>query len=203
MFPTQKDHCPPLHFGNLPAVTWWESAGHNQVTHYSSFPLPAPAPGSNSNCFLNTPLDFSQRCLRLSDVQNWIFSHFSSIQSLSRVQLFMTPWTAARQASLSITNSQSLLNSCPLSQWCHPAISSSVVPFSSRLELPLDLAYFRSFLPLKWRFSLTCYTVTHIRNARVITLIYLESIYAFVIKEQGKKKKQSSCHNKHVREVLF
>ena len=26
------------------------------------------------------------------------------------------------------------LNSCPLSQWCHPAISSSVVPFSSRLQ---------------------------------------------------------------------
>ena len=34
---------------------------------------------------------------------------FSSVQSLSRVQLFATPWTAAHQASLSITNSQSLL----------------------------------------------------------------------------------------------
>ena len=34
---------------------------------------------------------------------------FSSVQSLSRVRLFATPWTAARQASLSITNSQSLL----------------------------------------------------------------------------------------------
>ena len=34
---------------------------------------------------------------------------FSSVQSLSRVQLFATPWTAARQASLSITNSRSLL----------------------------------------------------------------------------------------------
>ena len=34
---------------------------------------------------------------------------FSSFQSLSRVQLFATPWTAARPASLSITNSQSLL----------------------------------------------------------------------------------------------
>ena len=33
---------------------------------------------------------------------------FSSVQSLSRVQLFATPWTAARQASLSITNSWSL-----------------------------------------------------------------------------------------------
>ena len=34
---------------------------------------------------------------------------FSSVQSLNRVGLFETPWTAARQASLSITNSWSLL----------------------------------------------------------------------------------------------
>ena len=34
---------------------------------------------------------------------------FSSVQSLSRVRLFVTPWMAARQASLSITNSRSLL----------------------------------------------------------------------------------------------
>ena len=34
---------------------------------------------------------------------------FISVQSLSRVRLFVTPWTAARQASLSITNSQNLL----------------------------------------------------------------------------------------------
>ena len=34
---------------------------------------------------------------------------FSSVQSLSRVRLCVTPWTAARQASLSITNSRSLL----------------------------------------------------------------------------------------------
>ena len=33
----------------------------------------------------------------------------SSVQLLSHVQLFLTPWTAAHQASLSITNSQSLL----------------------------------------------------------------------------------------------
>ena len=34
---------------------------------------------------------------------------FSSVQLLSHVQLFATPWTAARQASQSITKSQSLL----------------------------------------------------------------------------------------------
>ena len=37
------------------------------------------------------------------------FTKFSSVQSLSRVWLFATPWTPARQASLSITNSRSLL----------------------------------------------------------------------------------------------
>ena len=35
--------------------------------------------------------------------------HFSSVQSLSRVRLFATPWITARQASLSITNSRSSL----------------------------------------------------------------------------------------------
>ena len=39
---------------------------------------------------------------------------FSSVQSLSRVWLFATPWIAARQASLSITNSQSLLRLMPI-----------------------------------------------------------------------------------------
>ena len=38
-----------------------------------------------------------------------VLFQFSSVQSLSHVRLFATPWTAARQASLSITNSQSLL----------------------------------------------------------------------------------------------
>ena len=37
------------------------------------------------------------------------YNQFSSVQSLSRVQLFVTPQTTARQASLSITNSRSLL----------------------------------------------------------------------------------------------
>ena len=70
-------------------------------------------------------------------------TRFSSVQSLSRVQLFATPWIVARQASLSITNSRSLPNSCPSSQWCHPAISSSVIPISS---CPQSLPASGSFL---------------------------------------------------------
>ena len=64
----------------------------------------------------------------------WAGSRDSSVQSLSCVQLFATPWTAARQASLSITNSRVYSNSCPLSRWCQPTISSSVIPFSFHLQ---------------------------------------------------------------------
>ena len=54
-----------------------------------------------------------------------------SDQSLSCVRLFVTPWIAARQASLSSPTPRVHSDSCPSSQWCHPAISSSVVLFSS------------------------------------------------------------------------
>ena len=58
----------------------------------------------------------------------------SSVQSLSHVQYFETPWIAAGQTSLSIVNFWVYSNSCPLSQWCHPTISSSFIPFSSCLQ---------------------------------------------------------------------
>ena len=60
------------------------------------------------------------------------WTQFSSIQFISHVRLFMTPWTTACQASLSITSSRSLLKLISSSRWCHPTISSSVIPFSSR-----------------------------------------------------------------------
>ena len=80
-----------------------------------------PAPTAlNPESFVNS---FYPQCLVLS-----------SVQLLSHVRLFPTPWTATRQASVSITNSRVCSNSCPLSQWCHPTISSSVIPFSSCLR---------------------------------------------------------------------
>ena len=45
---------------------------------------------------------------------------------VAQLCLFVTPWTAACHASLSFT-----ISLRPLSQWCHPTISSSVAPFSS------------------------------------------------------------------------
>ena len=82
----------------------------------------------------------------------------SSVQSLSRVQLFATLWTAARQASLSITNSWSLLKPmstesvmpsnhlilcCPL--LLLPSIFPSIRVFSSGLVLPIRWPKYWSF----------------------------------------------------------
>ena len=56
---------------------------------------------------------------------------FSSVQLLSHVQLFATPWIAARWASLSITISWSSLKLTSIESMMDPAISSWVVPFFS------------------------------------------------------------------------
>ena len=68
-------------------------------------------------------------------------SQFSSVQSLSSVRLFETPWIAARQASLSITNSQSLLKLMSIELvmpsshliLCHPLLLLPPIPPSIRV----------------------------------------------------------------------
>ena len=82
---------------------------------------------------------------------------FSSIQSLSHVQLFATPRTAAHQASLSITNSQSLLKLMSLESvmpsnlliLCHPLLLPSIFPsirlFSSDSALRIRWPKYWSF----------------------------------------------------------
>ena len=64
----------------------------------------------------------------------YIMPTVSSVQSFNHVRLFATPWAAACQASRSIPTPRAYSNPCPLSWWCHPTISSSVVPFSSCLQ---------------------------------------------------------------------
>ena len=65
------------------------------------------------------------------------FLLFSSVQSLSHIQLFVTPWTAARQASLSITNSLSL----------HRLMSIELVMPSNHLILCHPLLFLPSIFP--------------------------------------------------------
>ena len=86
---------------------------------------------------------------------------FSSVWSLSRIQLFATQWTAARQASLSITNSRSLLKLMSIESvipsnhliLCHallllPSIFPSIKVFSNESALCIRW-------PKYWSFSFT------------------------------------------------
>ena len=57
------------------------------------------------------------------------FKEFSSVQSLSYARLFPTPGTTARRPPCPSPTSGVQPNPRPLSRWCHPTISSSVVPF--------------------------------------------------------------------------
>ena len=90
-------------------------------------------------------------------------STFSSVQLLSHVQLFVTPWTAARQVFLSITNSQSLLKLMLIELvmppnhliLCHPlllppSIFPSIRVFSNELVLCIRWPKYWSF-----RFSIS------------------------------------------------
>ena len=74
-------------------------------------------------------------------IQHPLMIKFSSVQSLSRVRLFATPWMAARQAALSITNSGSLLKLMPIESvmssshliLCHPLLLLALIPPSTRV----------------------------------------------------------------------
>ena len=83
---------------------------------------------------------------------------FSSVQLLSRVRLFVTPWTAAHQASLSITNSQSLLKLMSIKSvmpsnhliLCHPlllppSVFPSIRVFSNESVLRIRWPKYWSF----------------------------------------------------------
>ena len=65
----------------------------------------------------------------------WSNSHpYSSVQLLSHVWLFVTPWTAAHQTPCPFPTPRACSNSSLSNQWCHPTISFSVVLFSSCLQ---------------------------------------------------------------------
>ena len=66
--------------------------------------------------------------------QNFQSIQFSSLQSLSCVQLFATPGLQHAGPPCPSLTPRIYSNSFPLSWWCHPTFSSSIVPFSSCLQ---------------------------------------------------------------------
>ena len=77
------------------------------------------------------------------------FLQFSSVQSLSRVGLFVTPWTAARQASLSITNSRSFPKLMSIES---VMLSNHLILCPPLLLLPSIFPSIRIF-PVSWLFT--------------------------------------------------
>ena len=88
----------------------------------------------------------------------WIYDQFSSVQSVSHVRHFATQWTIARQASLSITNSQSILKPMSIESvmpsnhliLCHPlfllpSIFPSITVFSNESALHIRWPNYWSF----------------------------------------------------------
>ena len=129
-------------------VTPWtiQSMEFSRPEYWSGKPFPSP--GDLPNHRHQTQVShiaggfFSQLSQKGSPIITMInskyacFSQFSSIQLLSHVWFFVTPWTAARQASLSITNSQSWLKLISIELvmpsnhliLCHPLLLPSVFP---------------------------------------------------------------------------
>ena len=97
----------------------------------------------------------------LTKLNNTLFRHaFSSVQLLSHGQLLATPWITARQASLSITNSQSSLRLMSIESvmpsshqiLCHPLLLMPLIPPSIRFfsnESTLRMRW-----PKYWSFSM-------------------------------------------------
>ena len=77
---------------------------------------------------------------RTQIVSTWKIPNLNqSVQSLSRVRLFATWWPPCPSPAPRVHP-----NPCPLNRWCHPTISSSVVPFSCLLSFPSSVSFPRS-----------------------------------------------------------
>ena len=124
------------------------------------------------------------------------FKNFCSVQSLSHVQLFATPWTAARQTSLSITNSWSLLKFMSIESvvasnhliLCHhllllPSVFPSIRVFSN--ELVLHIRW-----PKYWNFSISpCNEYSGLISFRIdwLDLLAIQGTLRSILEHQSSK----------------
>ena len=133
------------------------------------------------------------------------YHQFSSVQSLSLVQLFATPWTAARQASLSITNSRSSLRLTSIQSvmpssyltLCHPLlllppISPSITVFSNESAL-------RMRWPKYWSFSFSIIPSKEIPGLISLQFKGLSRVFSNTTVQKhllfgAQPSSQSNCH---------
>ena len=131
-----------------------------------------------------------------SIIQWW----FSSVQSLSCVQLFVTPWTAACKASLSITNSQSLLKLMSIVSvmpsnhliLCHPFLLLPPIPPSIRVFS--NESILRITWPKYWSFSFSISPYS-IQNTEYSGLISFRINWLDLLAVQGTLKSLLQHHS--------
>ena len=102
---------------------------------------------------------------------NWVISYnkhsltiVAVVQYLSTIQLFVTPWMAACQASLSFTTPGVCPNSCPLSRWCYLNICSATLFFC-----PQSSPESESF-PMSWLFDSSGQSIGASASASVLPM---------------------------------
>ena len=94
--------------------------------------------------------------LKLKDacsLEEKLWQAFSSVQSLSHDRLFATPWTAAYQAFLSITNSQSLLIQKQRHHFADKGTSPQSYGFSRSQIRMWELDHREGWMPKNWCFQ--------------------------------------------------
>ena len=80
--------------------------------------------------------------MRWETIGGWEHNNISSVQSLSHVWLCEPHGLQHTRLPCPSVIRRACSNSCPLSRWCHPTISSSVIPFSSCLQSFPELGSF-------------------------------------------------------------
>ena len=150
----------------------------------------------------------------------WNFS--ASVQSLSRVQLFATPWITARQASLSITNSwsspklTSIESVMPSSHLilCRPLLLLPPIPpsirvFSNqstlRMRWPKYWSFSFSIIPSKEHpglisFRMDCYSAIK-RSTFESVLMRWMNLEPIIQSEVSQKEKDKYCILMHIYEI--
>ena len=162
-------HWAPL-FMVFPRQQYWTGLPFPSLGHFPRSRFESKSPALVGRFFSTEPpqeAQFLMECWMWFSVEYWILSFFlkvldfscQEVQSLSRVWLFVTPWTAAGQASLFITSSQSLLRLMSIELvmpsshliLCHPLLLLTSIFPSSRVFSNESVLHIR--WPKYWSFS--------------------------------------------------
>ena len=104
---------------------------------------------------------------------------FVAVQLLSCVPLFVTPWLQHTRLPCPSLSPGVCSDSCPLSQWCHPTISYSVVPFSCPQSFPAA----ESFSPL-----IESVIILFFRSAFSLESVFQKALSQILSKNELSKK---------------